>query len=56
MYNEALSFAPMNNTKHKNNPWLTSVILKSIKTKINYSYKQNLKMLSDLIMLNIEIN
>ena len=56
MYNKAFPFVSVNNTKHKNNPWLTSGILKSIKPKISYSYKQNLKMLSDLIMLNIKIN
>ena len=33
MYNKAFPFVPVNNTKHKNNPWLTSGILKSIKTK-----------------------
>ena len=33
MCNKAFPFASMNNTKHKNNPWLTSGILKSIKTK-----------------------
>ena len=56
MYNKAFLFAPVNNTKRRNNPWLTSGVLKSIKTKINYSYKQNLKMLSDLNILNIGIN
>ena len=49
MHNKAFPFAPVNITKHKNNPCLTSGILKSIKKK-NYSYKQNLKILSDLIM------
>ena len=33
MYNKAFPFVPVKNTKHKNNPWLTSGILKSIKTK-----------------------
>ena len=33
MYNIAFPFAPVNNAKHKNNPWLILGILKSIKTK-----------------------
>ena len=33
MHNKAFPFAPVNITKHKNNPCLTSGILKSIKKK-----------------------
>ena len=33
LHNKAFPFVAVNNTKHKNNPWLTSGILKSIKAK-----------------------